>query len=110
MSATNIVADVATLTTIPEKTLNRLNKKTIYAICEAIHENQINDTDISELFIGIGTLYIKHSGDQIKYHFEPSDNLDKAIRQLIEDGVNPMDTLTTDALYKKFTDIYKDLC
>lgn len=106
----NIINDVATLTTIPEKTLNKLSKKFMYSICEAVHEDAINDTDISELFIGIGTLYIKHGDGVVKYHFEPSDTLDKALAQTLLNNINPLDSMLNDALHKKFTEIYKDLC
>lgn len=107
---TNIVKDVATLTTIPEKTLNKLSKKATYCICEAVAEDMLANNEISELFIGIGTLYIKNSDGVIKYHFEPSDSLDKAVVQTAINKMNPLESMLTDALHKKFSDVYKDLC
>lgn len=107
---TNIVKDVATLTTISEKTLMKLSKKALYSICEAVSEDKANDVAISELFIGIGTLYIKNDNGVMKYHFEPSDSLDKALTQTIVNNNNPLEGMLNDALHKKFADIYKDLC
>ena len=71
---TDIVKDMATLTTIPEKSLNKFYRKMIFCICEGVAEDLLNeDIEISEMNIGIGTLYIKHSGGDIKYHFIPNN-------------------------------------
>lgn len=106
----NIINDVATLTTIPEKTLAKLVKKASYCICEAVIEDKLQGNDITEVFIGIGTLYIKCKDGVAKYHFEPSDAFNKSIMQASMSNVNPLDAMLTDALHKKFDDVYKDLC
>ena len=106
----NIVKDVATLTTISEKALNKLNKKAMYCICEAVCEDNIQGNDVTELFIGIGTLYIKNVNGAVKYHFEPADTLDKALIHTYTNNINPIDSMLNDSLHKKFTEIYKDLC
>lgn len=106
----NIVNDISTLTTIPEKTLSKLSKKASYCICEAVSESVLSNEAITEAFIGIGTLYIKNSDGVIKYHFEPSDALHKAITQTVLSKTNPLEAMLNDALSKKFTEIYKDLC
>lgn len=106
----NIINDISTLTTIPEKTLNKLSKKAMFCICEAITEDMLSDNDITEAFIGIGTLYIKHSDNMIKYHFEPTDAFSKAVIQTTTSKINPLDSMLSDALHKKFNEVYKDLC
>lgn len=108
---TNLIQDISTLTTLPEKTLNKLNKKALYCICESVIEDKLADEDISEIFIGIGTLYIKHDVVAgIKYHFEPSDTLAKSVMQCVSTDINPLENSLNDAIAKKFKDIYKDLC
>ena len=83
---TNIINDISTLTTIPVKTWNKLVKKTNYCICDAVLENTLIDEDITAVDLGIGVLYIKRAdleGNIIKYRFEPSPALDKAIKDTI---------------------------
>ena len=107
---TNIVNDVATLTTIPEKSLNKLEQKFIYAICEQIQEDILEDKEMSELNIGLGTLYIKYVGSEIKYKFVPSSELEKSVYNTVVKKLNSMETSLNEALAKKFIDVYKDLC
>ena len=106
----NIVEDVSKLTTIPEKTLNKLNQKIIYSICEQIQEDILQDKEMSELDIGLGILYIKYSDDQIKYKFIPNQELEKAVSSTVVKKLNLMETALNEALAKKFIDVYKDLC
>lgn len=99
------------LTTIPEKALDKFHKKMIFCICESVEESCLAGEDISVLDIGIGTLYIKHDvQSQIKYHFEPSDMLQKAITQTVVNKQNLLEISLNDALAKRFMDVYKDLC
>ncbi len=106
----NIVNDVSTLTTIPEKSLNKLEQKFIYAICEQIQEDILEDKEMSELNIGLGTLYIKYVGSEIKYKFVPSSELEKSVYNTVVKKLNSMETSLNEALAKKFIDVYKDLC
>ena len=106
----NIVEDVSKLTTIPEKSLVKLEQKFIYAICEQIQEDILAYKEMSELDIGLGTLYIKYLGDEIKYKFIPNANLEKAVYNTVVKKLNLMETALNEALAKKFIDVYKDLC
>ena len=106
----NIVNDVSTLTTIPEKSLNKLEQKFMYAICEQIQEDILEEKEMSELDIGLGTLYIKYVGSEIKYKFIPSPDLEKAVYNTVVKKLNLMETSLNEALAKKFIDVYKDLC
>lgn len=106
----DIVNDISTLTTIPEKTLNKVFKKEIYCICNRVAEDYMEEKEMSVLDIGIGTLYIKLSPDGAKYHFEPNELLQKSINQTINSGKNVLVDTLTDALSKKFMEVYKDLC
>lgn len=106
----NIVQDVSVLSTIPEKTLNKLNQKIIYAICEAILEDVQLEKDISELDLGFGILYVKHVSDEIKYKFVPSTDLEKAVYNTVTKKLNLLEDTLNETLVKKFLDVYKDLC
>lgn len=106
----NIIQDVATLSTIPEKTLNKLNQKVIYAICQAVQEDVLAGKDISELDLGIGILFIKHDKGEIKYKFVPSEYLSKSVSNTVNNKLNLLEDTLNVSLAKKFIDVYKDLC
>ena len=109
----NIVTDLALLTTIPDKTLAKFFKKMIFSICQAVEEDILDEknlTDITELDIGIGKLYIKHVGADIKYKFEPSELLEKALLSTVVNKKNYLEKFLDRSLNKKFVEVYKDLC
>lgn len=108
----DIVKDMSTLTTIPEKTLHKFYRKMVFCICEGVEESLLEeDVAISSFDIGIGTLYIKHDNAMnIKYHFEPNDFFSKAMNQTVAGGANILEDTLNDALSKKFMEVYKDLC
>lgn len=107
---TDTIKDVATLTTIPEKTLMKLFQKFIYCICETILEDIQDEKEITELNIGLGTLYIKHDSNDIKYKFVPSNDLEKGINLTVTKKLNLMENTLNAVLAKKFMNVYKDLC
>lgn len=110
---TDIVKDISTLTTIPEKTLNKFFRKMTYCICESVQEDMLqeNENQIVELDIGIGILYIKYTdGENLKYHFEPNELLSKSLKQTVINKQNLLEDLLNDSLAKKFMEVYKDLC
>lgn len=109
----NIVNDVSTLSTIPEKVLNKLFRRMTFCMSEALAEDilQGNEEKILSMDIGIGILSIKYvDPENIKYHFEPSDLLAKAFKQTALNKENFLEDLVVDSLSKKFLEVYKDLC
>ena len=106
----NIVEDVSKLTTIPEKTFSKLEHKVIYAICEQIQEDVLEEKTMSELDIGLGVLYIKHEGAEIKYKFIPNQTFEKAVYNTVVKKLNLMESALNDTLSKKVIEVYKDLC
>lgn len=110
----DITKDVSTLTTIPEKTLDKYNKKIMYCICEAISEqlsDETNDNDIISLDLGYGTLFVKVIDENnLKYHFKPSDFLDKEIKATLSGEESSLVKYLNESLETKFTDVYKNLC
>lgn len=108
----DVVKDMSTLTTIPEKTLHKFYRKMAFCICEGVEESILaGDESITCFDIGIGILYVKHDNPgNIKYHFEPNDFLNKAMSQTVLSGENILEDTLNDALSKKFMEVYKDLC
>lgn len=108
---TNTIKDLATLTTIPEKTLHKMFKKMVYCICETLQENILEDKSITSLDVGIGTLYIKHeTSENLKYHFEPSSYLEKSLKDTILNKQNLLEDVLNESLNEKFMEVYKNLC
>lgn len=106
----NIVNDVSILTTISEKTIEKLLQKFVYAICEQIAEDILEEKDYSELDIGLGKLYVKIIGEEIKYKFVPSNYLQSAISNVVTNKLNLMENTLNETLVKRFMDVYKNLC
>lgn len=110
----NILIDVATLTALPQKTLEKLSRKAIYSMCDAIYEHKLSGSDdVLDLDIGIGVLKVKIIGNDIKYRFKPTDIFAKYIRKMLEniDSYEPFSSkIAIEDLTKKFDQIYKDLC
>lgn len=110
----NILTDVATLTALPQKTLEKLSRKAIYTMCDSIYEYKLSGTDeVLDLNIGIGVLKVKIIGNDVKYRFKPNDMFAKYIRKMLDnvDGYEPFcSKLAVEDLTKKFDQIYKDLC
>ena len=107
---TDTVKDVSILTTIPEKTLAKMFQKFIYCICQTVLEDITDEKEITELNIGLGTLYIKHDSNDIKYKFVPSNDLEKGVNLTVTKKLNLMENTLNTVLAKKFMNVYKDLC
>lgn len=108
---TNIIKDVSLLSTIPEKSLNKLiQQKFVYCICEAIQEDILEGKNMSKLDIGLGILYIGYEDNEIKYKFEPSTQLLKSVNSTVLHKENILEDVLNNALAKKFIDVYKDIC
>lgn len=105
----NVINETATLTTIPEKALNKLMQKMTYCICEDVYESHLAEEEVTQVDIGIGVLYIKYVAGETKWRFIPSANLNDAVTSVYKNGLNLMDSTLNSALAKKFTEAYKDL-
>lgn len=104
----DLIKDVSTLTTIPEKYLEKLLDKFHYAICDNIVEGVLEGKSLIELNIGIGTLYINILENSVKYKFVPSPKLESNIRDIIIKETNPLELKLESNLVDKITNIYKE--
>jgi hypothetical protein len=106
----DIVKDVSVLSTVPDKTLDKLIEKGVYCISDALLEDIDTDKDVTELNIGIGTLYIKHTADTIAYKFMPSDEFANVVKSTVKNKQNLLSNVLDETLSKKFLEVYKDIC
>lgn len=105
----DMIKDVSTITSIPDKTLKKLVTKIVYCINDAVAEANAAGEDLVDLDIGLGTLAIKLDSDTIKYKFIPSAELEKSIRETILNERNLLEDALDAALVDRLTNTYKDL-
>ncbi len=105
----SLISDLSTLTTIPVSTLEKLENKKQLCILHKVAENERKSEPITYADVGIGTVYIKHENDEIRYKFIPSKNFEKSLKTTIETGESPLITTVETALSDKIMNIYKDL-
>lgn len=106
----NTIEDLSILSTVPEKTLAKLFKKMVYCICDSVAQDHLDNKEVTVLDIGIGILYIRHIGEAVKYHFEPSDYLKDSLNKTLVNGENILEDVLNDSLVEKFVEVYKDIC
>jgi len=101
--------ELSTLTNISKQVLDKLTTLSISCICDAIEDDILNDEDILSVDIGIGTLYIKHSDNEMRYKFVPDAKFEEAIVQTIINDKNQLKVTVEDTLKKRIMNIYKEL-
>ncbi len=108
----DIIKDLSTLSTIPDKVLTKLMDKFLYciydAVAEAVAENPGEDKSI-DLDIGIGTLSIGVVNDTIKYKFIPSSSMDTSVKQTVLNERNLLEDVLEKSFVDKITNVYKEL-
>lgn len=105
----SIVNDLATITTIPINSLQKLKEKEIYLICNAVEESTLQNKEITEINLGVGNLIISVENGFINYKFTPSSKLEKNLISTIVKKKNPLTNLCEEALANKIVRTYKDM-
>lgn len=108
----NINSDLSNLTTIPEKTLDKLNNKILYIICQEIQENIMDENFVSEFdFYNLFKIYIKYEDSgNIRWKIIPSEKLEKAVINTVKNKLNLLEDTLNETLAKRFMEVYKDIC
>ena len=104
-----LITDLSKITTINEQTLEKLSTKCIWCICDAVEESIYNGETLSEIELGIGTLYILIEDDSIKYKFKPNKQLETNVINTVYYEKNPLQAEIEKSLVSKFNNTYKDL-
>lgn len=105
----DLIKDVATLTTIPEKSLVKLVDKSYWCISNEVIESLKQGDTVTEIDIGIGILYIKVIDDTIQYKFIPSAKLNDTVKDTVINKRNILEDTLEKTLVNKIVDTYKDL-
>lgn len=104
-----LIDDIATLTTISQNALVNLTEKSISCICHSVCESLLEGNNLTEMDIGIGTLYIKCEEDQIKYKFIPSKKLEENVAFTVRNKTSPVQYQVEAALKDRIETTYKNL-
>lgn len=106
----DLLHKVSVITTIDRKALNKLAEKYEWCICDEIYTSAIEGNYRCFFDIGIGTIGIDYSsGDEVKYKFIPSKELEKEVLSTITNKKNPLVLKAEASLVKKITETYKTL-
>ena len=105
----DIIKDLSDLTTTNPSTFAKLLRASEWCIGNAVEETQLAGENVTEVFIGIGTLLILTEEGSIKYKFVPTRALENNVKQTYLDGKNPLTLHLENTLAKKLTSVYKEL-
>lgn len=106
---TNIIEDVSKLTSISKDALNKLQEKSIWCICNAVYENQLINSILTEIDLGIGKLYISNEEEGVKYKFIPSSYLENMVNKTLDDNKNPLQLIVEKKLANRIVNTYKTI-
>lgn len=105
----DIIKDLSDLTTTSPSVFAKLLRTSEWCISNAVEETQLAGENITEISIGIGTLFILTEEGNIKYKFIPTRALENNVKQTYLDGKNPLTLHLENTLAKKLTNVYKEL-
>lgn len=105
----NMLDDLSVLTTIPRGVWEKLVTKSIDTICYDVREQQLQNSPLTEVDIGIGILYIKLEDDNILYKFVPSEVLENKVLKTVNKQYKPVCGLAESSLKKRIMNAYKEL-
>ena len=105
----NIIKDISTLTTIPYATLTKLIDVLELCICHAVEESILKNGEVTSINVGIGTLNIKATEDEIKYKFIPSTKFEESVKQTALTRESPLINKVEEKLKDKVMNVYKEL-
>ena len=104
-----LTQDLSAITGIPKLTLDNLVEKADICIAHSLYETSLKKEILTEIDIGIGMLYIKLEGNQIKYKFIPSEKLEQFISFSLVNKESPLILDAEKALKTRIEKTYKEL-
>lgn len=103
----DVLKDLSVITTVPKVALDELIDKEILCICHNICE--CKDEDSIEVDIGLGTLCLKKTDDNIKFRFTPNLKFANAVKSSVNTGCSPLISMVESTLKDRLENTYKDL-
>lgn len=109
MSKANLLADLSILSGVAVTNLERLTLLSNDIISHAVFEAKLNKEPVAEIDLGIGTLYILISEDELKYKFIPSSVTQFAVKQTLTKNKSRLTGKVETTLGRRIMNTYKDL-
>ena len=106
---TNLISDLSTISFYPKLALDKLVEKSDWIICHDVAESLSSGQHITEIDIGIGTLLISVSEEEVGYKFIPSSKLENGVKVTARTGKSPLIKNTEDAISSRAIRTYKDI-
>ena len=103
----NIIKDVSVLTTIPESSLSKIFDRVEDAVIHGVLE--LDNDNIYEADIGIGSLKVYFNGTDTEFDFEPSNRFKDKLKHAHEDREDALIKSAEQRLIYKIVNTYKDL-
>lgn len=105
----NLIEDLAALSSVNEKLLNKLSDLAIYSISNTVNESLLENKNDCIIELGIGKLVISFSSTELKFKFLPDAKLKGSIINTIKSG-NDNFEYTLDAKFaEKLEKLYKEI-
>ena len=104
-----LIDDISVITSIPKTTLANLCSLSEDIILHDVYEEVLSNNSGSEINIGIGILYIKHEGEEIRYRFIPSKKLENGVLSVVTDRSTPIVNKAEESLRTRIERTYKEL-
>lgn len=104
----SLAEDLSVLTTIPLPAINKLADKSVFCICNDVEETALDGENLTAIDLGIGILQILVEGNDLKYRFLPSKNLEANIKNTLINKKNPLTAAAEESLVKKVLNVYKN--
>lgn len=101
--------DLCAITSISKLALDNLVDKSITCICHSVQENILSKDPLTCIDIGIGTLYIKFEGNEVKYKLIPSKKLEESVSFTLLNKQSPLVYSLETALKDRIENAYKEL-
>lgn len=105
----NLIEDLAKLFNIKPSLLKRLIRAADYCISDYVLESKLQDTDVTDINIGIGKLKLIIIEDNLTYQFIPSKKLETAIIDAYQKEVSGMTSVLEEGLEDRLLSAYKEL-
>ena len=104
-----IIKDLNSLTSIPEKILEKLSDNILFLILQNLEETLTKKENICEINLNLGTLIISIEEEELKFKFIPSKKLEKEILKTLELNENSMTQILTNNMVNALEKTYKEL-
>lgn len=104
-----LVQDLSAITNVSQHALLTLIEKAQLCVCHGVHETLTEQENMTQIDIGLGTLYIKCEGSDVKYKFIPSKKLEESVSKTIQDRTSPLTRAAEISLKERIEGTYKEL-